>query len=226
MSTSASAEPIEEFGARGQVTLSADRLVPLFSYSKTTTDANNGDSSTESTSSIALLWTSGPQDFYDVPRLGLDYSVTSNITLGGNLFFTLPLSHSQSQTRNNTTTTTDEATTNAFGIGVRGGYIASIAPKISFWGRLGLSYTREGTTTPQQVGNDVHSSLSQVALAIEPLFVIHLTSHLGFTVGPVIDVPLSGNLHQELVIGNMTVSSDNASSQFHFGISGGLIGWL
>src|SRR5438445_34146 len=92
-STSAAhADP--ELGMQGHWILSADRLSPLFSYTKVTTDTGNNKNDSDSTtrSSISLFWSGNAQDFYDIPRLGVDYVVAPNITVGGNVFATLPTS--------------------------------------------------------------------------------------------------------------------------------------
>ena len=220
----ASSARADDLHIQGRVIVSVDRLSPLFSYSRIRQDQGN-DSTTSSTSSISLLWSGEPTDFYDIPRLGVDYVVARNISIGGNLFATLPMSSTRSQTQNGTTTSRDGAKLNAFGIGVRGGYIMPLAPKVSFWGRGGLSYARVGTTNPPGGnGNDVSNSVSQWGLSLEPLFVISPAPHFGFTIGPVLDIPLSGNQHSEVTVNNMTVSTDTGESQFHFGITVGMLG--
>lgn len=225
---SAAAEPVNDLGTRGQVILSADRLSPLFSYSRIKTDQGGGDSNTTSVSSFSLLWSGTLQDFYDIPRAGVDYVLAPNITIGGSLFLTLPITSTRSSTQNGTTTSRDGTTQNAIGLGARGGYILPLAHKVSLWARGGLSYTREGSTSTNNNGNNQQSvSISQFALNLEGLFVIEVTQHFGLQLGPVIDVPLSGTEHSEATNQQgMTVSQDNSSSQFHIGITAGLLGWF
>ena len=173
--------------------------------------------------STSLLWSGDAQDFYDIPRVGLDYVIAPSFTIGGSLFATLPLSSTQKTTFLNTTTSRDDSTTSAFGIGVRAGYIAVVTPRISFWGRGGLSYTHIGTEQPQ---NDTSQSLSQVALNLEPLFVIRAAPHFGVQLGPVFDIPLSGTYHSEVRVGGGTGSTDVDASQLHIGLTAGLLGWF
>jgi hypothetical protein len=224
----AHAEPLDDFGARGQLIISADRLMPLLSYTRVRVDQTGGDSTTTSTTSFALLWSSSPQDFYDVPRAGVDYVVAPHVTVGGMLFGTLPASATRSSTQNGTTTSRDAAKLSAFGIGARAGYVVPLTPRIAFWGRGGLSYARESTTSPQgNMGNTTNESVSQLGLNLEPLFVFLLAPHLGVQAGPVLDVPLSGTDHTEFTTNNgMTVSQDNDTSQLHFGLTVGLFGYL
>lgn len=226
--SSASAEPLgNDFGARGQFIISADRLSPLLSYSRVKVDQGGGDSTTTSTTSMSFFWAGDVQDFYDIPRAGLDYVIAPNLTLGGTLFFTLPMSSTREDTQNGTTTSRDAAKTNAFGLGDRIGYLVPLSPRITFWPRGGPSYTRIGVTNAVGGnGNTTSTADSQIALNLEPLFVISLTTHLGISLGPVFDVPLSGTHHEEVTDRGMTVSQDTSESQLHFGITAGLLGYL
>jgi hypothetical protein len=227
VASTAGAEPLD-FGARGQFALSADRLSPLFSYSRISTDTGGGDSTTNTTTSMSLLWTGAPEDVYDVPRVGLDYVVAPSITVGGELFGTIPFSASRSTTMGGMTTSRDTAKYSAFGIGARGGYVLALSHGLAFWPRGGLSYARESTSNAINMmgGGSQSTTVSQFALNLEPIFMIQAAPHVGVVFGPVLDIPLSGNTHNEVTIGTMTVSTDNSTSQFHFGITLGLLGWL
>jgi hypothetical protein len=216
-----------DFGSRGELIISAERLSPLFSYARTKQDQGGGDSTTTSATSISLLWSGAIQDVYDIPRVGADYVLAPNVTLGGDLFITLPTSSSRSTTMNGTTTSRDSTKLSAFGIAARGGYIVPLAHGVSLWARGALSYIRLGTTNPQgNMGNTSSSAFTQWGLSLEGLFVIQATPHLGVTLGPVLDLPLSGNLHTEDTVGTATVSTDSDETQLHFGITAGLIGWM
>ncbi|MGE5186150.1 MAG: hypothetical protein ACM31C_29040 [Acidobacteriota bacterium] len=232
VSMSAGAEPpVDAFGASGQVILSADRLSPLLSYSRIKQDQGGGDSTTTSTTSMSLLWTGSPQDFYDIPRVGLDYVIAPNITIGGSLFATLPMSSTRSTTQNGTTTSRDGTKLDAVGLAARGGYVMPLSPRVAFWPRGGLSYTRVGTTNTQGGGGPggggtTSSTDSQWALSLEPLFVITAAPHLGIVAGPVLDLPLAGTHHAEFTNNGMSVSTDNDESQLHLGLTLGLLGWF
>jgi hypothetical protein len=222
-SGSAHAEP--DLGAQGQWIIGADRLSPLLSYARTTQDDNKGASITTSTTSVALFWSGSPQDFYDIPRLGIDYGIAPKITVGGNFFATLPMSSKQSATDAGQTVTTDGDKVSAFGFALRAGYVMPLGPSLALWARGGLGYARVGTTSPRNNG-DRYNSLSQLGLNLEPQLVISPGPHVGIMVGPVIDVPLTGTFHTERTDNNMTTSEDFDSSQLHIGINVGLIGWF
>jgi opacity protein-like surface antigen len=218
-----------ELGIQGRWILGADRLSPLFSYSKDTRSDNNNASITTTTTSMSLLWSGNPQDMYDIPRLGLDYVVAPNITVGGNFFATLPMSSKQAVSDNGTTVTQDNDKVSAFGLSARAGYVMGLGPKLMLWARGGLGYAHVGTTIPNNGGNgnnDRYNSLSQFGLNLEPQFVFSPGAHVGLMAGPVLDIPLSGTYHTERTQNGTTTSTDFDASQFHFGINVGLIGWF
>lgn len=221
--SSAQAEP--ELGARGELIFGADRLSPLLSYSRTTQNDNNGNTVTTSTTSLSLLWNGTAQDIYNIPRLGIDYVVAPNITVGGNLFVTVPMSSKQSVTDQGTTVTQDNDKVSAFGLAARAGYVMPLGPKLALWARGGLGYGRVATTSPRNNG-DRYTSVSQFGLNLEPELVFSPGPHVGIMIGPVVDIPLSGTLHTERTQNNTTVSEDADSSQLHIGLNVSLIGWL
>src|SRR5436309_3322441 len=72
------------FAARGQIMVSANRLIPLFSYSSY--DAHRGDvCATSKATTLSLLGSpfGGGQTLYDIPRLGFDFAIADHVTLGG-----------------------------------------------------------------------------------------------------------------------------------------------
>src|SRR5215472_9728835 len=89
------------FGQQGQFIVGADRLFELFAFSRVSQDEfNPGATTTKITdtgtqTSIGLLWggSSAPllqaaehmQSFYTVPRLGFDYTIVNNVTVGAEL---------------------------------------------------------------------------------------------------------------------------------------------
>jgi len=223
---SVSAEPLEEFGARGRIILSADRLSPFLSYTRIQQDQGGGNSVTTSTTSFSPLWTASPQNLYDIPHFAFDYVVVPHLTVGGYASVTLPASSTQSTTQNGTTTSQDGAKLSALGIGARGGYLVALTPRLWFWPRAGLSYTRESTTsTALGQGNELSVSVSQIALNLEPQLALHLVPHFALTLGLVFDIPLTGTQHSEFTLNQTTISTDTDSSQLHIGFTAGLLGW-
>lgn len=228
------------FGQQGQFILGADRLVPLFGYNSVKTgrpsDGNVTSDSTNTQTSFSLLWGSDFPDltFYGVPRFGFDYVVAPNITVGGNLvlFATLGGSTTQHQQFKNGQTTdksTDNPSVFLWGLAPRAGYILPMSDMLSLWLRGGPAYYHVSFKTTTSAGNTTitdTNSLSQFALALEPLAVFTPTPHFGITGGPTIDIPVSGSATQETSGGGQTSSTSNDYSQFHIGLSVGMIGWF
>lgn len=227
VTSTAGADPAGDFGAAGHLIIAADRVSPLLSYTRIKTDDGGGDSTTTSETSMSLLWSGAVADYYDIPRAGIDYTVAPQVTVGGTIFATIPFSASRSTTMGGTTTSRDIAKTSAIGLGGRVGYALPITPKVWFWPRGELSYTHVSTTNPTQNNGATDSStVTQWALQLEPIFVISPVPRFGITIGPVLDLPLGGNQHDEITNNGMTVSTDTSTSQTHFGITVGMLGWL
>lgn len=221
----AQAEP-GDLGAQGQWIIGADRLSPFISYSRLRRADDNGGSLTTSSTSLQLFWNGSAQDFYDIPRIGVDYVIAPNITVGGNFFATLPMSSKESASQGGTTVTSDGDKTTAIGFALRGGYIMPLGPKLTLWARGGLGYAHVGTTSPRNNGREDYNSLSQLGLNLEPEIVYSPAPHVGAMLGPVLDLPLTGTFHTERTDNGQTTSQDFDASQLHLGINISLIGWF
>ncbi|WP_394825585.1 hypothetical protein [Pendulispora albinea] len=222
----ASAQGKLDLGEKGQFILSADRLMPLFSYqSFKTGDDNNSDST--SSSNISFVTSNlTHRTVFDVPRLALDYAVIDSLTVGGSVFVGFDVGSDVTQKRNGTSTSTDGAKTNFFGFAPRVGYVLNLTHNIAFWPRGGLSYIRRSTTIKGQNDAEETTSANQFALDIEPMFVISPAQHFGITIGPNIDIPLTGTAKNERKANGRTDSSSVDSTQFYFGINAGLLGYF
>ena len=227
----------KKFGEKGEFIISADRLSTFFSYSHWSQDeppagANKVTASGDQTS-ISLLYGSSVDDndvFYTVPRLGFDYVIVPNVTIGGDaiVFFTLGSSRSVETNNNNGTATHDpqaSPSTTVFGIAPRGGYILQMSELFSFWLRGGLSYY---TGTSKLVLNGVtqrSETTNQWALDLDPQFVVTPIPHLGFTAGLAVDIPFGGSHTTQL--DPVTGASFSAfSSVFHLGVTIGMLGYF
>jgi hypothetical protein len=242
----AQAQAREAFGHQGQFIISADRLVPIFSYTHVSQDNFGVPAPAKATNffnqtSISLLWgSSSPsplasnETFFTVPRVGFDYVIVPNVTIGGDLivFFTLGGSNGTDATAANGTTTTTKADNPGgfvFGIAPRGGYILQLTDLFSLWLRGGLSYyvaTTKQTVTMGNVSTSRSNSVNQFALDLDPQFVITPIPHFGFNVGLTADVPLAGGHSQEIVTNNQSTTTSAWSSIFFFGVTGGIFGYF
>ena len=229
-----------EFGEKGNIILSADRLVPLFAFSHESADEPTGAGvskqvNTASQTSLSFFYgyTTDPADlFYTVPRVGLDYTIVPNVTLGGDLvlFFTLGGStgtETDFTNGNSTTTTTNAPSTTLFGIAPRVGYILGLNNTFSFWLRGGLSfYTLSQKQTNNGNGNnDITrtNSLHQFSIDLDPQLVITAIPHVGFTAGLTVDIPFAGGHSAETDTGGTSNTFSASSSVFYLGVTLGML---
>jgi hypothetical protein len=241
-----------DFGQKGEFILSADRLLPLLSFTQNKLTNNNNNpnlSYTTTGSSLSLLWGdnsivnggqapgfgvgAGNPTFYTTPRVGFDYVLIPNLTLGGDLFvfFTLGGSNTTPVRGGNATQSTDRPSGNAFGIAPRVGYILGISEPLSIWLRGGFSFYHAGTSTPDNfcgTNPSDTSSLNVFGVDIDPQLVISPVPHFAFTAGPALDFGFagSGSTSTPGNTCNQVVTTSYGYSSWNIGITGGLLGWF
>jgi hypothetical protein len=233
----AHAQARDRLGQQGQFIVSADRLFSLFSYVHVAQDnlANNGGVKTVDTvnqSAISLLWgdSSVGGNPFGVPRVGFDYVLLPNVTVGGNVivFFTVGGNRASDTTQNGVTMSRsqDNPSVFTFGVAPRGGYILQLTDLFSIWLRGGFSYYVQTAKTTTGTGNtQVTDSFSQnqFALDIDPQFVLTPVSHVGFTAGPTLDIPLAGGHSLDHTAGGTSTSTSAWSSILYFGVTVGML---
>jgi hypothetical protein len=244
-SSAASAEPHTYFGQRGEFIISADRLLPLFSFTHISQDnltpgpGNSKVVNVYNQSAISLLWGSAGgtgesqaiDTFFTVPRVGLDYVIVPHVTIGGDvaIYFTLG-----GNTSTDTTSTAGMTQTNSagnpsvlvFGVEPRGGYIWPLTDLFSLWLRGGFSYfisSSKSTTGPTNAQSTVTLTTNQFALDLDPQIVFTPFPHVGFNAGLTADIPLTGGHSQDTTDPtgrSMTLSA--WSSVAYFGLTAGM----
>lgn len=211
---SATGDPYaREFG-QGHIIISADRLVPFFAYTHDSTSfTQNGIKTTDSTSQSSMSffygYTAAAGDiFYTVPRVGIDYTIVANLTIGGeiSLYFTLGGNESQKIEGDNmsNTTTTGSPSTTVFGISPRGGYIFRFTNLFSLWARGGFSFYTEDThrTSTDTAGGATITTTDKTnthvfSLDLDPQLLLTPAPNFGFTGGVTFDIPLGGGVTNE-----------------------------
>jgi hypothetical protein len=231
----ARAQTREEFGERGQFILSADRLVPLFSWSRVAQNAFPSNVpatdtqifTTDTQTSFSFFWGATPEQetIFTVPRIGFDYVVIPHLTVGGDIvvYFTVgggtstetDFTNGGSQTRSQ-----DVDNFLVFGIAPRVGYVLRLSNLFSLWLRGGLSFYTETASHP----NNTHDNTDQFALDLEPQFVFTPVPHFGITAALDGDIPLAGQ-HSTTDFTNRFEQSA-ASSIAYFGVTLGMLGYF
>jgi len=245
------------FGNQGEFILSADRLFPAFGYSRASEDQAgplpNGVqkiSNSIDSSGIGLAWGGTPAfitggtgvgagfavpNFFTVPRVGLDYTIIPNLTIGGDvaLFFTLGGGTSSQTVFTNGSTQTATANapgTTVFGIAPRAGYILHFTDVVHLWLRGGFSFyvatVKQSTTNGNNQTTTVGTSVNQFAIDLDPQLVITPVPRFGFNVGLTGDIPIAGG-HTEFSDGPGGSQSVSAGSSLLFvGVTAGILGWF
>jgi hypothetical protein len=254
----ASAQPAGGFGDQGQFILSADRLFPAFGYTKASVDQAGPlgggvqkVTDAEDMSMLGLFWGGAPAyglgtggaggtvfsvpNVFTVPRVGFDYTIIPNVTIGGNLivFFTLGGNRSEQTIFTNgstQTSTSNEPTSTIFGIAPRGGYILRLSDLLALWLRGGFSFYTVNVkqTTTDNAGNQTTYSVgyNQLAIDLDPQLVITPVPHFGFNVGLTGDIPLTGGHFVSITTPNSSQSVSAGSSLLFIGVTAGILGWF
>ena len=216
------------FGRRG-IIVSAERLIPLTSYESVKTTQSDGSSETKSDLSLGLL-SNAPYTafgtFYNLPRIAFDWIPVRNLTLGGAAWLYTQLTANDSQSpAGGSTTSTDQPKVTYWGVSPRVGYVVPLGDVLSLWPRAGVEYHNVSSSS---VNGSVSPSVDQFAIDVEAMLVISPWNHFGFTVGPTIDIPVSGKSTSTSGTGTGTTGGATGASfdstMFQFGVSAGMLG--
>jgi hypothetical protein len=237
-----------EFGQQGEFIISADRLLPLFGFSSFSFDNGTAPNQTKNTTtisqtSLSFLYGGTPSPdllgngsngvganlFYTVPRLGFDYVIVPNVTIGGDivLYFTLGGSTSTEVDTNdgrNTNISNGNPSTTLFGLAPRGGYILQLNDMFSLWLRGGFSYyTATAKQTVPNGGPSTSGSEQQPSIDLDPQMVFTPIPHVGFTGGLTADIPFAGRVSTTTTNGGQTVNVSNSASALYIGLTLGML---
>ena len=115
-------------------------------------------------------------------------------------------------------TSTDQPKVTYWGLAPRVGYIAPLGDTLSLWPRAGIEYHNVNAS----------SVITQFSIEAEVMLVISPWNHLGFTVGPTVDVPVTGKSSSASATGTGTTGPATAthfdSAMFQIGFSAGMLG--
>jgi hypothetical protein len=248
--TAQAAGDAKAFGEKHQLILSADRLVPVFSYTHASisrTENNVELTNSQNGSGLSLLFArnvgideSFMVNVHTLPRVAFDFTIIPRLTLGGAVAFGFGLGGSnkfETLTPGNfkTATSRDAPTATAIGIAPRVGYIIPLGSLVAFWPRAGLGFysvSRGNVILNNNPNNLITQSTTDTIFSVDldPQFAFVPTEHFFFHFGPLINIPLTGSRSVENTTqtptGSITNTSSNDTSLFHIGITAGLGGWF
>jgi hypothetical protein len=230
-------------GEKSELILSADRLIPVFSYSYgSSTETQNGVDATQSINNagISILWgnnfgQTSPTNVHTLPRIAADFTIIPHLTLGAALAFGFGLGgtiETETVGPNGVRVTTENDSPRATAIGLvpRVGYIIPFTDVLAFWPRLGFGFYSVSSTIETTGQNNVRVTTSTTdtlfSLDLDPQLAIVPLEHFFFHVGPLINIPLSGSRSRERTEGATSSTLSNDISLFHLGLTAGLGGWF
>jgi hypothetical protein len=232
----ASAQEANGFGEKGELIITADRLIPVLSYGSTTTTRNQAGGSfktTETGTSVALLLGREPGlgIVHTLPRVAIDYAVINHLTIGGSFAIAFGLSGTREEQLNaNSTRSIDTPRTTVVGFAPRVGYVLPIGHNFAFWPRAGFAFysvSTKTTTANQNLTTTTDTTTDTVwSLDLDPQFVWVPIQHFFFHFGPIVNIPFAGGETNEVANANNTQTTKNDLSVFHFGVNAAIGGWF
>jgi hypothetical protein len=231
----ASAQEANGFGDKGQLIITADRLMPLISYSsQTVTMTQSGQETkvTDNGTSIALLLGREPAlavNPHAIPRLAIDYTVIDRLTVGGSFVLAFGLGGSHTTETGNNSQKNDAPKATLVGFAPRVGYVLPLTQTFGFWPRVGIAFYSVSSKDEEIRGGNTITTTntdSVWSIDLDPQFVWVPLQHFFAHFGPVLNIPFAGSRSTEVVQGGSSSTTSNDFSVFHFGLSAGLGGWF
>lgn len=234
----------QAFGEKGELIVSADRLLPLFSYtSASVTDTRNNVDLTTSRSGSGLSFLFGrdlsipadsravPINVHAIPRVAFDVSIIDRLTLGAAIAFGFGLGGTNADPAPGGGERREDApTATAIGIAPRVGYVIPLGDLVAFWPRAGLGFYSVKVTSERPVGatgiETVRATDTLWSLDLDPQFALVPFEHFFIHVGPMINIPIAGSRSIATTTGARTDETRVDASVFHLGVSAGLGGWF
>ncbi len=142
----AAAQEANGLGEKGELIITVDRLMPLFSYSNesvTNTQGGQDTKTSDSSTSIALLFGREPSltlNPHTIPRVAIDFTVINHLTIGGAFVLGIGLGGSHTTEVGNNSQKTDAPKITAVGFAPRVGYVLPLGHTFGFWPRAGFAF--------------------------------------------------------------------------------------
>ncbi len=184
----------QNFGSKGQLGISAERLFGFYHDSTTVSEpAPLGDQTTKY-DSFSLLSSQVGGGFYAGPRVAGDYFVIDHLSLGGAIGY----SHVTIGTQQNNGATVSNGT-DSFLFAPRVGWAYMFNDIVGIWPRAGFTYRSY---------NPANASGHIFAFTAEMPVVFTVIPHVAFWAGPTLDVGIGGSLSNPPGPGGNTTSVD------------------
>lgn len=190
----AKAQEPDQFARANQFALSAERVFG-FVHSSNTQEPAADTTDTTSYTNINLLTNPMGGFFtgYSVARIGFDFFVIDGLSIGAALGY-FSASQSNETEVMGTTSESDGPTFSGFLVAPRIGYAYMFNPTVGIWPRGGITYAHRNISDPD---SDNENSQNRLAVTLELPLVISPVPHVGFLLGPTLDLGVSGSDNNE-----------------------------
>lgn len=216
-------------GTEGSLTVSADRLFGFLissTYEEETVANVKRERTTRGTGLLIGTGSAGGAG----PRVGLDYTVIPNLTIGAGIGLGYSTSSVKS-TAGGTETTVDGPGVTTLFIAPRVGYLIDFSDNLGIWPRGGVTIARSSATSPGQsqtqggvtvTTQETETTATNIWVTIDAPLVIAPSDHFAFTAGPFLDFPVSSSVSNKS--GGTTVELDPAPKTTYVGLGIGMLG--
>jgi hypothetical protein len=210
------ATPTNRFGSQGQFAVTLEDLFGVYSDHASYTDLNNVDHSETSTRFSLLFSTHGGGEFNvtaPASTVGFHYFIIPGLSIGGNIGYESRSGSVDVQVANGTVSQ-DTGTDSTFIFEPKVGYALMLSDLLGFWFRGGpglaidAEYPNAGDTVTE-------NKATYWLFDADALFVVTPVNHLGFYVGPGLDISFTGTYTATARQPNGTAASNSFSSSYH-----------
>jgi hypothetical protein len=162
---------------------------------------------------------------YSTPRIGIDFFPIDGLSFGGSLTYVSESGETESESPAGSQSE-DTDPTSGFLISPRVGYGVMFTDVFGIWPRAGITYFTANEENINAMGQTTsESNVNGLAFTLEVPLILSPINHVGFTIGPTLDIPLSGSSEND--------PTDPADPTTEFdvkitdiGISAGLLVWF
>ncbi len=219
------------FGRAGTLAVGAERM---FGYVHTTLKTQQEQPPSDQERTITLnrftllgrpTYSTELQSPYSTPRIGIDFFPIDGLSFGGSLTYvsesgeteTKGPAGSQSQ---------DLDPASGFLISPRVGYGLMFNDIIGIWPRAGITYFTASSENKNAAGQTTsESNVNGLAVTVEVPLILSPVDHVGFTVGPTLDIPLSGGSETDPT-DPADPTSESDVKFMDIGLNAGLLVWF
>lgn len=212
----------EGFGSPLTVAISGERLFGIVSASDTETIDGQPGESTGYNTTVSLLSNpaGGLSSTYSFARVGVDVFVIQGLSVGAALGY-VTVSSSSKVEANGASLEQDGPTSNGVVFAPRAGYAFMFLPIVGIWPRAGVTYVTAGSSF-ESMGNTAEASENRLAFTLEVPLVIAPSANAAITVGPTMDLGLSGGSENSQTIAGVTTTQKSDHKATEFGLQAGL----